>query len=207
MREILLRFNVYRYDELTPAAKERVRQDYLNESFRNEDFNRQFDWDLEALFPNSDLKHQYDLGCCQGDGVNVYGRVDLTDLYTIHEKVPAYNQLTVFSDKELAHIDHYYSVVRACICLPMNFRYSYCICDRLDFAEDWIGELQDMDYKNIDRKLIRRFEKQVGELFCTYCKDKEREGYEYLYNISDEEMKEMADANDWEFYEDGRFYA
>ena len=206
MREIVERFNVYKYAELGELAKEKAKSDYLNTGIRNEDFNHMFEYDIDNLFPNSDLELQYSLSCCQGDGVNVYGRVELCDLCNLEEKAPTLYNFDKFTEKEMKRISAYYEHTRTCICLPMNLRYGYCCADQIDFAEDIIGELQDMDWRNIDKKLIRQFESAVKELFAKYCAEWEKVGYEYLYEISDEDMNELAEANDWEFYENGSFY-
>lgn len=206
-REIVERFFVYTYEELSNKAKEKVKDWYLQNPWRCEDFSNQLKRDLDELFPNSDLQYEYSLSYCQGDGLNVYGRVALCDLYNIHKKAPKYTHLQSFNEKEWKRFSHYYESVRQRICLPMGMRYCYCIADRLDFAEDMIGELEDMYYSNIDGELIRQFEKAISELFVDYCCDWENAGYEYLYEIDDEEMRETSDANDWEYYEDGRLYA
>lgn len=207
MREIIERFFVYKYEELSDEAKEKAKKWYLNDSLRCEAFSDQLKWDLDELFPNSDLKYGFSLSYCQGDGLNVCGRVELCDLYNVHKKAPKYNHLQRFNEKEWKRFSHYYESVRRCICLPINMRYTYCMADRLDFADDMIGELEDMYYSNIDEELIRHFEKAISELFVDYCGDWEDAGYKYLYEIDDEEMRETSDANDWEYYEDGRFYA
>lgn len=206
-REIVETFFVYKYEELSDEAKEKAKEQYLDDSLRGEEFSDRLKWDLDELFPNSDLKYAYSLSYCQGDGLNVYGRVELCDLYNVHKKAPKYNHLQRFDEKEWKRFSHYYESVRQRICLPMNMRYGYCMADRLDFADDMISELEDMYYSNISEELIYRFEKAISELFIDYCNDWENAGYKYLYEIDDEEMEEISDANDWEYYEDGRLYA
>lgn len=81
MREITNIFNVYRYAELSQAAKEKVREWYLEgQSNLSYIFTEDCENRLAELFPNSDLEVQYSLGYCQGDGFNIYGEIRLDEL-------------------------------------------------------------------------------------------------------------------------------
>ena len=91
--------------------------------------------------------------------------------------------------------------------MPLNRRYAYCKADTIEFAEEWIDELEDFhDYNKEDEILLCCFEQAVRNLFSHHCNDQEEAGYNYLYDISSEEMQDLSDANDWEYYEDGRLY-
>lgn len=56
MREIIKKFNVYQYSELSDEAKAEVRSWYINDPVRSEELTFQIDQDLKNLFPNSELK-------------------------------------------------------------------------------------------------------------------------------------------------------
>lgn len=87
MRTVTETYNVYTYAELSEEAKEKANQWYLDDSLRNEIFSEIYTEDLKSLFPGSDLKMQYSLGYCQGDGLNIYGKLDLMDVFkTIRDK-------------------------------------------------------------------------------------------------------------------------
>jgi hypothetical protein len=60
-------------------------------------------------------------------------------------------------------------------------------------------------FETIDAKLIESFYSQLFTYMESLDHQWEKFGYEYLYEISDEEMADICDANDYEFYEDGRF--
>lgn len=81
MRKIteIREFNVYKFAELSQAAKEKVRDWYL-EGQESCIFTEDCMMRLSELFPNSDLKVQYSLGYCQGDGLNIYGEIRLDEL-------------------------------------------------------------------------------------------------------------------------------
>ena len=69
--------------------------------------------------------------------------------------------------------------------------------------------VDEMDYshmRNIPYDLIERFAKDANFWLRNYCYEMERHGYEYLYNISDEDMEDISNANDWMYLENGEFY-
>ena len=39
------------------------------------------------------------------------------------------------------------------------------------------------------------------------CSDYEKYGYDFFYNVDDEVIEETCEANEWEFLEDGTFFA
>ena len=69
MREIIKKFNVYQYSELSDEAKAKVRSWYIDDPFRAEELTDMINEDLKNLFPNSELKVEWSLSSCQGDGV------------------------------------------------------------------------------------------------------------------------------------------
>ena len=80
MREIIKKFNVYQYSELSDEAKAKVRSWYVDDPVRSEELTFLINQDLKNLFPNSKLKVEWSLSYCQGDGVNVYGDLCFMDL-------------------------------------------------------------------------------------------------------------------------------
>ena len=81
--EIITReYKVYNFSELSEDAKEKVKQWYLDDDFRPYEFENIYTEDLKYLFNNSDLKLQFSLSYCQGDGLNIYGKLDLMDVFT-----------------------------------------------------------------------------------------------------------------------------
>lgn len=83
MRKIteIREFNVYKFAELSQAAKEKVRDWYLEgQSELSYIFTDDCMERLSELFPNSNLEVQYSLGYCQGDGFNIYGEIRLDEL-------------------------------------------------------------------------------------------------------------------------------
>lgn len=210
MRTITETKNIYKYEELSEEAKETVKQRYLNDDFRLQEFENIYAEDLRYLFNNSDLKMQFSLSYCQGDGLNIYGKLDLTDVFTViknpknKELFKQYNN--EFSEHEQRTIEAYMEVCGREIELPYNSRYCYCVANEIDFANEWIENLQYYNYKNIDVETIEKMENLIVEIFENLSATYEKYGYNYLYEVDEEELQETCESNEWEFLEDGTLY-
>lgn len=198
MKTITKAINLYNYDELSTESKEKVKSFLLNDELKNELFYENIVDELGAMFPDSSLNIQYSLGCSQGDGLNIYGSLKAHELL---DKLSSN-----FDNKEFRRLEHYLSESLYLYYLPYNRRYCYCMASSIDIDGIIIGALEDARYKNIDYKLIERFNTLIKSYISDLCSDYERRGYDYLYNISDEEVSEEAAANEWLFTEDGAIY-
>lgn len=209
MRTATVDYEVYKYGELSDEAKEKVRAWYL-EGQEPYVFTEDCEMDLENLFGENDLKVQYSLGYCQGDGFNIYGEIYAESILNCLAKHNGGVQLekfeNVLTDKEKRTILNYAEKCNA-IELPMNRRYCYSLADYIEFAEDWEYQLENyFDYKNINTEVLKKFEELVKEIFDTLCTSYEKWGYEYFYEISEEDLEEMCEANEYEFLADGTIF-
>lgn len=208
MRVETVEYNVYHYSELSAEAKEKVREWYLEgrEPFI---FTEMCEEDLYNLFGENDLKVQYSLGYRQGDGFNIYGKIDAEAIFKCLENHNGGSQLekfeNVLTDKEKKTILNYANECGE-IELPSNNRYCYSLADYINIAEDWGYQLEDWGYKNINTEALKKFEKMVKGIFETLCSDYEKQGYEYFYEIEEEELEEMCEANEYEFLENGEIF-
>lgn len=209
MKTITVEYNVYKYNELSEEAKESVKRWYLDgqEPFI---FTEDCKMDLYNLFGKNNLDVQYSLSSCQGDGFNIYGRINAESIFDCLEKHNGGTQLERFedmlTDKEKKIILTY---AEECgeIELPMNNRYCYSLADYIDIVEDWIWKLENYsDYTNINEEVLRKFEKLVRGIFAELCRTYEKWGYDYFYEISEEDLEEACEANEWEFLEDGSIF-
>ena len=212
MEVVTREYKVYNFSELSEDAKEKAKQWYLDDDFRPQEFENIYTEDLHYLFNNSDLKMQFSLSYCQGDGLNIYGKLDLMDVFaairdTDHsgEQFKQYKDL--FSEHEQKTIEAYMEACGREIELPYNRHYCYCVDDRVDFADEWIEILEYCRYKNIQIDTIRKMEKLVGMMFENLSATYEKYGYDYFYNADDEVVNEACEANGWRFLEDGTFFA
>lgn len=210
MKTVIREYTVYEYMELFDEAKEKAKQWYLDDSLRVMDFYDQIVMDLKNLFPNSDLKPQFSLSSCQGDGVNIYGDLNINDILNLPSSGICgdqfNNMLEFFTEKELKTLQCYMKECGETIKLPRNPGYAYCFVDRMD-VEEWSNPLWEASFRNINTKLLTKLKAYIANIILKLCWDYENEGYKYLYEIDDETMKETCDANQWYFLEDGTFFS
>ena len=209
MRTATVEYKVYKYNELSEKAKEKVKQWYLDgqEPYT---FTEMCEEDLKNLFGENDLKVQYSLSYCQGDGFNIYGKIEAENIFKCLEKHNGGSQLEKFedmlTDKEKKTILNYADECGE-IELPSNNRYCYCIVHHTDVADDWEYKLENYSgYANINTKVLEKFENLVHLIFTELCKGYETMGYEYFYEIEEEELEELCEANGYEFLEDGTMF-
>jgi len=198
-RKYTKEFTVYKYNELSEDSKEKVKQWLLDDDLRNELLHEDITEDLKYLFPKSELKVHYSLEYCQGDGLNVEGKLSLYDII---------NKLK-YTDKEKRTLKFYFDNSENSYTFESNRRdgYSCKFIDRKfigDAANESVEELQSRAFKNINKSLLTNFYDDMLDYFEKYESKWEDIGYKYLYEISDEEAEEECNANDYEFFADGR---
>lgn len=199
MKTITKYIDLYEYSELDDNAKEQAKQDYLDSCRLAEDYSDMCEDDLAYLFPASDLEVQYSLGYCQGDGLNIYGTICLDDLLEhIQDN---------FSDKELRFLKWCFRSFSTMYKLPYNNQYSYCICDRHDYTEDIIDNLEWYGYRGIKYDVLDKFNSLSQDYMSELCSGYEKGGYEYFYEVEDDEMEDISYLNNWLYTADGKFYA
>ena len=210
MRQIIT--NIYTFDELSTKAKETAKQEFLETDMRVDDFRDYLEEDLKNLFPNSLLRAQFSLNSCQGDGLNVYGMLNIEDLRdcilcNVFGDLPD-EYKNVLSEEDWKLIcDYAEEADIRNIAIPMNMsRYNYSIAYQISFASEWLDRLDDAGIQNAE-DLVSRFEKAVRNFFGYLNNYYEKAGYMYLTEISDEEFSDISSANEWEFYETGKLYA
>ena len=198
--EIITRnYTVYNYSELSAEAKEVVKEWYIDDDIRTEIFSEDINYMLQEDFKNSNLKVQYSLGYRQGDGLNIYGDLCLSDII---DKINFDN----FSEKEkkfiLWSIKEYPQTVK----LPYNHPYCYCIARQADFSGYIEYDLENCRMRDINYIALEKFDKACIEYFEKLCSEYEDAGYTYFYEPDETEICETCEANDWKFTADGKFF-
>lgn len=198
--EIITRnYTVYDYSELSSEAKEAVKQWYIDDDTRNEIFTESIDNFLSENFKNSDLKVQYSLGYCQGDGLNIYGDLNLLDMI---DKI----SFDDFTEKEKRFILWAVTNYNQNIKIPSNNHYCYCIADRADFRYDIEYDMEVDKIRDINYKALEKFEAACIKYFENLCGEYEEAGYKYFYEPDEAEIQEVCEANNWKFTADGKFF-
>lgn len=209
MKEVTMGFNVYRFEELNEEAKEVVKQWYLDGQ-DSSNFNDILKYELDLFFPNSELNASYSLNYCQGDGVNIHGIISLKDVLefsTLHQLNEFYPKMKeVFTEKEIKTLNFYFKQISdSTIELPQTRGYA-CSAVMAYVEANLIESLEYDKIRDINKKLIKKFEKFFIESLMILTKEFEEKGYDFFYEISKEDLQEYCESNDYWFYENGEFY-
>ncbi len=192
MVTITKKINLYEYNELEKSAKEKAKEQYLNmRSVFDEDIFTQDSIEIiKDYFQFTDgLKVQYSLASCQ----DIYGKFNLQNvegLEWLKSKVDSFelkqNYRYCYSLKSQTESQTETETVDEII---SNFE---CASDRE--IKDW----QVMEIRKMVETVFEKLEKAEREI--------EKYGYNFFYEVSDEEMAEYADSCGVLYLVDGTEY-
>ena len=224
MRTITVTQNIYEYDELGEDAKNKVKEWYRNAFHTPDEFEHDVINDLDILFENNDLDIQFNLSLdiqfslsyTQGDGLNIYGKMDAKQFLDAMEKngsdVAQFGKYAdVLTEEEkrtirgYCNFDNGYCHDFGTIELPKNKYYNYCIADNIDIAYSWSAEMEDFGLE-YSYDLLKKFEGVVIDVFTALCDMYAEWGYNFFYDVDDDTVSDVCDVNGWEFYDNGDFY-
>lgn len=189
MRTVTITKTYYEFRELSEGIKEKalehIREWYLN-SRSADDFA---DFVLENLkeaygFVESELNVQFSLASCQGDGLNIYGKLHLSEAYE-HVK----EQFTVKEQKFLVWALTGYKPVYD---MRENRYYDYCIADQYDFCSGLIDAMECDNTRGIQYDTLAKFEKAIQKLFTGLCSNFEEDGYSFFYEVDADTLIDWA---------------
>jgi hypothetical protein len=200
MRKIIpAPFNVYNFNELTKDAQQVV-YDQLKDTI----IHNRFRWfgddakmNVEEGYGLKDVKVFYSLSFSQGDGFN----------FTVKTfNTPVVNDLIInnqfISQAVKDNIIKLQSLGAFNVVINDNGtdgRYAYAARRQVEVV---INE----DYEDLlPVHIINQIQEAYADVYMTIAKQYEKDGYG-LYEVTLEDVAEMAEANDYEFYEDGRQY-
>lgn len=165
----------YKYNELAEKVQQNLKEKIVNSWEYMDDFHWKIQDIIDNDFPNSDIKVQWSLDYCQGDGVNLYGSLDYRDAIEFIKKMQ--------SDKIE---EDFVRIVKFCnidFKLPENPRYAYCYVSNADVAIDLISEYQaitDKEPLKDWQAAAKRLESVLVECIENFCKEMENYGYNYF---------------------------
>lgn len=199
-RTVTKSYDVYTYDELSDEAKGKVKDLFLSWRADDDTFTDGCETTLTELFPNSDLKVQYSLSSSQGDGFNTYGKLKVDDLLNVDTSLYPLNQASGIAVPESKA-----AIKAACdkadvteLELPYNNHYCYSLADQVEVSPDY-----DVELTKEETGLLSDLENFAQSVMGKINRQFEKDGYDWFYEMSDEEAQEQAEANDYEFTEDG----
>ncbi|MBQ2671701.1 MAG: hypothetical protein IJG00_02710 [Clostridia bacterium] len=195
MRTITKEVKIYSYSELSEEAKNKVRNDYINNLDSNI-FTEQIIEDLREKGLKN-LRPYYSLSYCQGDGLCIYGSIDFKEI-TGELKNIFYQDFKLSDYKALKNLKKYSQI---------NFnhsgRYYHKYSVDIDIYID--GNLSPKGYEN-HRKVAGKLIKDIKEWYLDLCDEYEKQGYDFFYGIEDDELQEYCQAMGYEFLENGTLY-
>jgi hypothetical protein len=227
MKKITVVYDVYNFDELSKEAQDKAREK-LSKWIIESHFDVLGD-ELEDLlkeYYDIDGKVFYSLGFSQGDGLHfdsddlmtakfydlMMKMVDDGD-YAIEDKEAVKQVIKVFYDHRsnlqvYAKHDHYnryqYASKRD-INVDVLDEDAFEDLKDLDVFKDLLKDKAIADSRHAFNLLLATFEKTVINAYLKICNDFEAIGYD-VYKVSDDDIKDLIDSNDYEFYEDGRIF-
>lgn len=192
MVTITKKINLYEYNELSEKAKEQAKQDFL-ETRCELDGDMFTEIAMEIVgnyFKFTDgLEIQYSLASCQGDGVNIYGKFNLQNVEGLE-----------WLKSEVDNFE-----------LKQNYRYCYSLKSQTETetVDEIISEFErasDREIKDWQVMEIRKMVETVFEKLKKAEQEIEEYGYDFFYEVSDEEMAEYADSCGVLYLVDGTKY-
>lgn len=179
---------IYNYNELSYDAKENVKRKYLEEK-DNYDFEDMCMEYLKASFPNSELHIEYSLCYVQGDYFHIYGCFSFKDLI---ENINFFTEVekkildSIIKNSEITNVKIYKN----------NYYNNYYG----NFTDDIIPE------NSVEEKIVEQFEAECQELYENLCTNFKKAGYDFFYEVDEEELIDWIDVNNFEFLEDGSIF-
>lgn len=191
MEKRMIEVELYRYGELSESAKEKVR-DWLLETQEPSIFSDMVEEDMNGRF-GFKLKPEYSLSYCQGDGLCLNGVLYLNDFTARPElKAMMLKGLKGFQRSiALEYVDKITFRNR-------NNYYSYASRHQVT-VESYTYALSDKA-----EAVIAMVEENIARWYLALCREYEKMGYEYFYEMTEEQVADTCEANDYLFYEDGK---
>ena len=188
------KIKLYNINELSKEVKETV-----IEKFRNREGMIELEPFSESVIEElktrgwGDVKIQYSLGCCQGDGLSFIGKLDLhwflSNIYS--KKLP--------KDKIWAICEYIYQVKALGNTGHYNYAHKDQIKFELNYQDNW-------ERPNLD-KLWEDVLNEIKSFYMDLCAKYETEGYDEIdHQLSDEYITDFLLSNDYEFLEDGKCF-
>jgi len=180
----------YSYNELDEFAKAEAKSSVLTYDRLTDFFSEDVRSELIEIFGLGHLNTYYSLSYCQGDGLCLYGRITSSELFDndkfkkiafkgIHHK-QVQSVFDVLQNIDFEHRSRYYHA-------------------KTVFIESHIYETTDRQWA-ITEKVVEN----VKTWYFTFCREWEKRGYEYFYEISDEDMECVCDEHNNLFTEEGK---
>ena len=177
---------VCEFSELSKEVQEKVIEKwYENEEyyFLSDDLYESLCSNVQNIFDRG-FKVYYSLSCCQGDGLNIKGDIDLEKTLTL-----------LFPDMKLRLKNRFLNEIKI-YSNSRNNHYSFSSESDIDF--ECYNDFISTDFENNYLPVIQ-------DHYMDLCRDLEREGYSVIeYRMDIEEFTDMSECNEYEYFENGK---
>ena len=190
--------NVYEFDDLSKYVQSKVIDCYKDRvaDLLDDDLKDIMKMEFNNHMHNLNFELAYSLNCCQGDGVSFTGSVvskeELLEFANIvyDNKVPK-NIIRLIKCDIIYKVDF----VRNSYHYVHKYTVNPAIIDNYNISNS---------YCHIN-KAITEFEKSINKWYSQVCDTMEKFGYDTKENLySDDNIKSYIEANECEFFIDGR---
>lgn len=220
MKQVTKVFNVYTFEELSKAAQSKVK-DKLSEVITSDRFEwlkSDFEESLKACYDtNGDVS--YSLTSLQGDGLYFESDDLMTAKFyalmvkTVEDGQGSEVHKATIKDVIKVFYDH---ATNLQVYAKHDGGSHYFYASKRDIKIEVLDEDAFQDLKDIEAVTLwttgkafnialEVFEKVVTRAYLSICNDFEKIGYE-VYNVSDEDVSELIDCNEYEFNKDGSIF-
>jgi hypothetical protein len=200
MKQVVKTFNVYKFNELSKEAKDKAFK-WLKDIIVDDRFTS-FEDDcyevLKDVYNLLDVRRViYNITSSQGDGVSItcpnFNTATINEAIFNDEATP---EAVKDNIKKLGDNLKVETVIN-------NGRYAYAVESQVSVHLDGFNDdlVKDLLPEHIEDQLQQAYAKQ----YLKICKQLEDNGYS-LYNVTMEEVEDIADINGYEFMEDGSYY-
>lgn len=207
--EQTIRYELYSIDELQgesrQAAIDNVRELILD-SRDTWDFGLFLDDYFVYILQLDNVEYEYQLDYSQGDYFNIAVKLTVDDIFNLIDKLNI--TIAEFTLKELRTLKFYESE-----CNGVKIRVTetnrltpYMYFGNMDIYDDMVSWLEYYCIRDINYDLLKRFNNIVVgviEDIERYCMER---GYDYFYNVDDDEIFDYITGYDMEFLEDGTVF-
>jgi hypothetical protein len=190
MKSLTKTITAYSFNELDEFTQADAKRSVLDYEHLPEFFSQDLTETLKEDFGLHHLKTYYSLSYCQGDGLCLHGNISFSELFEngkfkkIAFKDIHPNQIKSVRD-ELQKIDFIH-------------RSRYCHVNTVCI------ESHEYDPTEKQMAVIEKIVSNVKSWYLAFCKEWEKRGYDYFYEISDDDMEMVCSEYDFLFTEEGK---
>ena len=192
MREVVKKTKVYKFEELSEEAQQNV----IKEHYENEDYPfltndiQEYLEEEDKYF--SDVKLQYSLSHCQGDGLSFSGKFNLAKWLD--------DKTELKTSVKLALVELVYNISST----GNSGHYCYSGRSDIQYEDNYCGSKKaDKLFKLLEEDIVP----DIQDYYLKLCNTLKDYGYSIIeYRLNKDEFSELAEMHEWEYTDNGDLY-